>query len=680
MKAFRFFSAVAIAALAVFACKPEQDAAKPSLSLEPANVTVEAKGGTQTVTVKSNVDWTATTTSDWVSIGTKSGNGNGVFEFSVSENTATDAREAKVKFSSSTVSAELTVNQAGLVLACQQVYFPVGKSDLIILKDDEKEVEIEVRRNKSDAAITVPVTSKVSEGVKVPESVSFAANEKSTMLKVSIPAASELPAAFNIELELGGVHVDPFLDGVETVYAAQVARPLVTKAKTWIATYGSDLSSKYGQWYTDVTVVSDNLILFPNFWNSGITVKASGLGKDSSDNTMLEFTADYGYHEADSEYAGCHSWWLYDDASSSWASLYPHGADAWFKIYGMDFYYNDAASSDLWAWYDAANSYITFTASTVYYSDKSNAEYWQYICMSWDEDQVADFEPYLPEQQIIVKDGNTECKIEYGTGGFTEPFYMTGSWDGNQFVIKDFMNSGSSLTIVTAANGQFWLESEIGSYDTNGYFTFDSGTVLKPYADGSSISLYLDPSGRTYGYSKYNTATNDFWIEAYIWTGSQSELDYIHIVPDADVVPKDLPETTSYVACYFYDHEDYGKFYMNAYWSGDDLVIEDFMHTGKPLTFTLPSGVSKVTIKDSEIGYNDAISGGNEYFFYANNKFVPLYPFKDEDPMYMYFYLDNAAEYSTNYMYNYSCIYLCTYIMGATEWEWYDTLVIEDWT
>ena len=82
----------------------------PSIVVAPANVTFSAAGGSQSVTVTANVEFTASTAAEWVSVQKSSGT---VYTVSASENTATEPRSAVVQFTGEGAAASLSIYQEG---------------------------------------------------------------------------------------------------------------------------------------------------------------------------------------------------------------------------------------------------------------------------------------------------------------------------------------------------------------------------------------------------------------------------------------------------------------------------------------------------------------------------------------------------------------------------------------
>lgn len=107
----------ALASLAVFAAceEPEQNLGTPDIAISATEMTFEAAGGEQTLTVTATRDWMVETDADWVVVSPESGAASAEAQtvtVSVLENTGLD-REVDLKFTIGMKSKYLTVSQAG---------------------------------------------------------------------------------------------------------------------------------------------------------------------------------------------------------------------------------------------------------------------------------------------------------------------------------------------------------------------------------------------------------------------------------------------------------------------------------------------------------------------------------------------------------------------------------------
>ncbi|GAA3635090.1 hypothetical protein GCM10022397_20820 [Flavivirga jejuensis] len=72
-----------------------------------------ANGGSQTITVSSNVSWTVSESSSWISVNTTSGSNNGTVSVTASANTATSTRSASITISGGNITRTVSVTQSG---------------------------------------------------------------------------------------------------------------------------------------------------------------------------------------------------------------------------------------------------------------------------------------------------------------------------------------------------------------------------------------------------------------------------------------------------------------------------------------------------------------------------------------------------------------------------------------
>ncbi len=126
----------ALASLAVFAAceEPEQNLGTPDIAVSATEMTFDAVGGDQTLTITATRDWMVETDADWVVVSPESGSASSEAQtvtVSVLENTGLD-REANLKFTIGMKSKYLTVSQAG----------PGGSAEALIVyyNDYDKEV------------------------------------------------------------------------------------------------------------------------------------------------------------------------------------------------------------------------------------------------------------------------------------------------------------------------------------------------------------------------------------------------------------------------------------------------------------------------------------------------------------------------------------------------------------
>ncbi len=83
------------------------------ITVSPTTANVPKDGSTETLTITSNVDWTATTDQNWCTVNPTSGSNDGTIDVSIAENNLTKSRTAHVKVKSPNVQdAVMTITQA----------------------------------------------------------------------------------------------------------------------------------------------------------------------------------------------------------------------------------------------------------------------------------------------------------------------------------------------------------------------------------------------------------------------------------------------------------------------------------------------------------------------------------------------------------------------------------------
>ena len=92
----------------------EIEVPSPTNSLTVSSISdFDADGGSQTVSISSNVNWTVSENSSWISVNNTSGSNNGSVSITVSQNTSTNDRSANVTISGSGITRLVSVSQDG---------------------------------------------------------------------------------------------------------------------------------------------------------------------------------------------------------------------------------------------------------------------------------------------------------------------------------------------------------------------------------------------------------------------------------------------------------------------------------------------------------------------------------------------------------------------------------------
>lgn len=140
MKQFHIYSAILV--LFLFTSCGDEEAPDPFLRVTPLSIQVSSEPPNQSFTVESNIAWSATSETDWISIVSGTGTGEGRIEIAIEENPENVDREGTVIVTDETtfLIEELTVTQLGNGLVLEV-------PNQIITISDPLSVEIEVTSN-----------------------------------------------------------------------------------------------------------------------------------------------------------------------------------------------------------------------------------------------------------------------------------------------------------------------------------------------------------------------------------------------------------------------------------------------------------------------------------------------------------------------------------------------------
>ena len=157
MKKLFLIATVLVAALAV-SCKKEVPVDSVTITSDAPGV-VSVEGGVVSITINSNVAWTAKASESWITLSPASGQaGNVTVKASVLKNDTTDDRSAIVTFTAGTASSSVTVKQS--------------QKDAMEIKDTEFTVEAE------GGVVEIPVSSNVEYSVIIPDAVDWISQTK----------------------------------------------------------------------------------------------------------------------------------------------------------------------------------------------------------------------------------------------------------------------------------------------------------------------------------------------------------------------------------------------------------------------------------------------------------------------------------------------------------------------
>ncbi|MCW3786593.1 cellulase family glycosylhydrolase [Plebeiibacterium sediminum] len=177
MKINHLISSFLIALLVLLSCSNESSKVEPELVVSTNELNIDKEGVIQSFYVKSNLDWTISSSGDWCSITPASGTaGTNKIELVVNENTTTEKRTAELTVTAGGINKIITINQ--------------DKTDLINISNGQYNIEsseqqISVQLETSDDfTVTIDVDWIVQNSLKAltDSTITFTVSENNSYL------------------------------------------------------------------------------------------------------------------------------------------------------------------------------------------------------------------------------------------------------------------------------------------------------------------------------------------------------------------------------------------------------------------------------------------------------------------------------------------------------------------
>jgi len=249
---------------------------------------------------------------------------------------------------------------------CMGVYFGEMTSSIIVGPDDSRLIPVTIGRSKADNAATVTInTVSAPQGVSVPSTVEFAANELTTQLFIDIE---------NMPSKSSGTITLALPDDMTSPYAAGTPGLSfnVTVSGAWIPV-SNDVTLNTGGLYPEMKTKlfyldGTNTFKLPDFFGSGLdltfemTTPGNGWTYFKPTSNFIDnkiVWADKGWGEPYS--AG---WFLYDTAKDEFPFWIPDGVT--YPEIDMIEFENDGCTMQLIT-DENNNGYMTFRYAYVYY-------------------------------------------------------------------------------------------------------------------------------------------------------------------------------------------------------------------------------------------------------------------------------------------------------------------------
>ena len=207
MKQLKYFLLVTAMVLSIFGCRKTIE-----VSFENATQELDAQGGSIALALKSNGEWTISSSEDWIAIEPMSGNGDAMLTLTAQANTTGVSRSAEITASTKDNTAITTVTQNAV-----EYYLNVTPHEILCGADG--------------GAFTVVVSSNVEWNVALPQwitsSVTEGSNDAMVTLTVS-PMEGEAEESRMFDVVFGHPFVNNGIISVtDQVHVVQTVEPVL---------------------------------------------------------------------------------------------------------------------------------------------------------------------------------------------------------------------------------------------------------------------------------------------------------------------------------------------------------------------------------------------------------------------------------------------------------------------
>lgn len=103
-----------------------QNGAASTFTVAPTSLSFTSSGGTETISVTSNLSWTASSSESWLTLSRESSTSNDTITVTVHANTSTSNRNGRVTFSSGSSTVTVSISQSGKSNAGSHTYVDLG--------------------------------------------------------------------------------------------------------------------------------------------------------------------------------------------------------------------------------------------------------------------------------------------------------------------------------------------------------------------------------------------------------------------------------------------------------------------------------------------------------------------------------------------------------------------------
>lgn len=382
---------------------------------------------------------------------------------------------------------------------CQQVHFDADNEavSILIASNPAREVVYTLSRQTSQGSLTVPVhVISASEGLQLPQTISFADGETSTTFVIGTPQQVEEGTSFDFEVMLEGDDVNPYTEGAMR-FSGTISFPRKRWGRMWFSNY----IENYGYFLQSFYDLGNGSLLAPDFLQSGTDL---WVRYDASATTTVEcdLQTSPSWIENDEANAGCYYIYCWDEdekENDGYTQFYPNGKDAKMYIKEMILYVShDGYNASV---YNPTTGSGWLQLSTVWFSDRSSEASWKFLNWVFTDDPENDGYYYGEPDPTALPYGtilDCTCRLNYddfGLGKFEQQAKVLGK---NYVTFADFLGSGIELKLRYNEDKTLEVICDKGYVEGNVFYLRDKETGdwidCYPYGPGSkrinlSISL-----------------------------------------------------------------------------------------------------------------------------------------------------------------------------------------------
>jgi len=442
-----------------------------------------------------------------------------------------------------------------------EVYFSAdnGSYCYYVAPGASTNVEIKLVRPEATTAETFAIkVNGASNGMSIPESVSFAVGQTEATLTIATPSGNALDK-YDFDISLTG-------ENVLTSASSEIGTlrcegtVYVYEEVTAVGSFGGSAFDYLGYFKQKVWRLADNKMIFKGLLGSDEDLSftySSTFGDYGYSIDAVEFSnKDYECKWDDEEYSPGSSYYYFykaiDDENGEYHSFAPKGDQRYIDQLG--FYLGNCYSS----YYKTDSSdYVFFTCHYVNFTGESEGidkgfSWLYYLYFTFvSEEKLANYD-FVSFPELTVSqypEANTDVEAGEGEAVLNLSFYYEGINMDSQVAKVEAVEGGTKYTV-----SDLWYSGATVSFTVN-----NDGTISVDAGDDG----YLDADGNYYF---YNTTANDY---LYFYWGS----DYDKCISSLTIID---PSNSEYNYC------GEGYAYLNvslSFWNGSDWseTIYDYL-------------------------------------------------------------------------------------------------------